>query len=90
MEKGTKMRKASEQDYFPYGSKLVCYIELTKDKEIRQIQNYVKEKHDIYFRVKNEGSKLYAVWPGQYSSDLFEIDDIELYGKVYVKELNGI
>lgn len=55
------MRKASEQDYFPYGSKLVCYIELTKDKEIRQIQNYVQEKRDIYFRVKNEGSKLYAV-----------------------------
>ena len=81
------MRKASEQDYFPYSSKLVCYIELTKDKEIRQIQNYVQEKCDIYFRVKNEGSKLYAVWPGQYSSNLFEIDDIELYGKEYVKEL---
>ena len=50
------MRKASEQDYFPYSSKLVCYIKLTKDKEIRQIQNYVQEKCDIYFRVKNEGS----------------------------------
>lgn len=29
------MRKASEQEYFPYGSKLVCYIELTKDNEIK-------------------------------------------------------
>ena len=80
------MRKASEQEYFPYGSKLVCYIELTKDNEIKQIQNYVQDKRDIYYRVKNDGSKLYAVWPGQYRSDLFEIDDIELYGKEYIKE----
>lgn len=55
------MRKVSEEEYFPYGSKLVCYIELTKDKELKQIQNYVQEKRDIYYRVKNEGSKLYAV-----------------------------
>lgn len=79
------MRKASEEEYFPYGSKLVCYIEFTKDKEIKQIQNYVQEKRDVYYRVKDEGSKLYAVWPGQYRSDLFEIDDIELYGKEYIK-----
>ena len=39
----------------------MCYIELTKDKEIRQIQNYVQEKRDVYYRVKNKGSKLYAV-----------------------------
>jgi len=81
------MRKASEEEYFPYGSKLVCYIELTKDKEIKQIQNYVQEKRDIYYRVKNEGSKLYAVWPGKYYSDLFEIDNIELYGKTFIKNL---
>lgn len=65
----------------------MCYIELTKDKEISQVQNYVQEKRDVYYMLKNEGSKLYAVWPGKYSSDLFEIDDIELHGKEYVKEL---
>ncbi|CDC18222.1 unknown [Clostridium sp. CAG:306] len=82
------MRKASVVEYgFPYGSKLVCYIEYTKDKEIRQIKNYIQEKRDVYYRVKNEGSKLYAVWQGQYSSDLFEIDDIESYGKEYIKGL---
>ncbi len=81
------MRKASEQEYFPYGSKLVCYIELTKDKEIRQVQNYVQEKRDAYYRVKNDGSKLYAVWPGQYRSDLFEIDVPYIYKKFV--ELNN-
>jgi len=80
------MRKASEVEYgFPYGSKLVCYIEHTKDKEINWVQNYAQEKRDVYYRVKNEGSKLYAVWPGQYKSDMFEIDNIELYAKEYIK-----
>ncbi len=79
------MKKASEQDFFPYDSKLVCYIEMTKDNELKQVQNYVQEKRGVYYRVKNEGSKLYAVWPGNYRSDLFEIDDIELYGKECIK-----
>ncbi len=38
----------------------MCYIELTKDKEIKQVQNYAQDKRDIYYRVKNESSKLYA------------------------------
>lgn len=42
------MRKASEQEYFPYGSKLVCYIELTKNKEIEQVQNYVIQSRKLY------------------------------------------
>lgn len=46
------MRKAFEEEYFPYDSKVVCFIELTKDKEIKQVQNYVQEKRDIYYRVK--------------------------------------
>ncbi len=46
----------------------------------------MQEKRDVYYRVKNEGSKLYAVWSGQYRSDLFEIGNIELYGKTYIKE----
>lgn len=78
------MRKASEVECgFPYGSKVVCYIEHTKDNEIKQVGNYVHEKQEVYHRVKNEGSKLYAVWPGQYRSDIFEIDNIEMYGKEY-------
>lgn len=78
------MRKSSEVEYgFPYGSKIVCYIEHTSDNRIVHIQNYAQQKRDVYFRVKSGESKLYAVWPGQYSSDLFEIDDIDEYGKAY-------
>ena len=77
------MRKATEADYFPYDSKLVCYIELTKDGKMEQVQNYVAEKREVYSRVKSGKSKLYAVWPGQWRSDLFEIDDIDAYGKAY-------
>lgn len=32
------MRKASEQEYFPYGSKLVCYIELYGKEYIKELQ----------------------------------------------------
>jgi len=78
------MRKASEES-FPYGSKTICYIEHTKDKDIKWIKNHVQEKRDVYYRVKNESSKLYAVWPGEHRSDMFEIDDIELYGKAHIK-----
>lgn len=77
------MRKATEADYFPYDSKLVCYIELTKDGKMEQVQNYVADKRSAYWRVKNKESKLYAVWPGQWRSDLFEIDNIDAYGKAY-------
>ena len=77
------MRKATEADYFPYDSNLVCYIELTKDGKMEQVQNYVADKRSVYWRVKNGESKLYAVWPGQWRSDLFVINDIDAYGKAY-------
>ena len=79
------MRKASDvEGGFPYKSKHICYIELTNNKELRQIPNYKKDKQEIYYRVKNKYSKLYAVWPGTYTSDLFEIDDIELYVQEFI------
>ena len=55
------MRKASESEYFPYGSKLVCYIELTKDKEIRQIQNYVQTVFKIGYLFQANGLDIYSV-----------------------------
>ena len=77
------MRKSSEVkgERFPYDSKHVCYIEKTKDGEIKQVGTYVNERRSVYYRVKYEGSTLYGVWPGEWTSDLFFIDDIETYGK---------
>lgn len=39
------------------------------------------EKESKYDQFPYEGSKLYAAWPGRWQTDLFEIDDIEAYGK---------
>lgn len=79
------MRKASaiQGTTFPYTDKAVCYIEQLPSGEIMQIDHYVRERKAVYYRVVNEGSKLYAVWPGRYTSELFEIDDIQAYGKAY-------
>lgn len=80
MRKASDVDKRGEYDKFPYDSKHVCFIELKSDGTIEQVYNYVNDKRSVYYRVKYEGSKLYAAWPGQWETDLFEIDDIEAYG----------
>ena len=59
------MRSSKETEGFPYGSNRICYIELFATGEIKQLATY----HD----------KLFAVWPGQWRSDLFIIDDLEAF-----------
>jgi hypothetical protein len=63
---------------FPYTSPTVCYIEVNQVGNVSQVNN-----HDmaLYTRIKNDESRLYAVWPGQYRSDLFLIDDPTEYAK---------
>ena len=75
------MRKTSEVDYFPYSARHLCYIEQDKDKEIKEVGTYVDERRSVYYRVKYEGSKLFCAWAGEWTTDLFEVDDIEAYGK---------
>lgn len=81
MRKASDIDKRSRYDKFPYDSKEVCFIEQTSKGKIDQVPNYVNDKRAVYYRVKYEGSKLYAAWPGEWQTDLFEIDDIEAYGK---------
>lgn len=77
------LRKASNAGTaFPYGSKLVCFFEIYTDGTISQL-HYKMEKVEAYENAKSGKSKIYAVWPGQWTSDLFEIDDLEAY-------INGI
>lgn len=81
MRKSSDVEKESKYDQFPYESKSVCFIELKPDGTLDQVYNTVNERRSVYYRVKYEGSKLYAAWPGRWQTDLFEIDDIEAYGK---------
>jgi len=63
---------------FPYTSPIVCYIEVNQVGNVSQVNNH---NMALYTRIKNGESKLYAVWPGQYRSDLFLIDDPTEYAK---------
>ncbi|MEL7609466.1 MAG: hypothetical protein AAGU74_08155 [Bacillota bacterium] len=70
------MRSAKGSDHFPYSSKLVCYIEVDKHGNVSQIDHSASAMFAAYHNAVDGRSKIYAVWPGNYRSDLFEIDDL--------------
>lgn len=79
------VRSAKETECFPYNSPLVCYFEVYKDGKVRRVHH--KNKSDIkevigaYERASEDITTLYAVWPGNWSSDLFIIDDLDLFAE---------
>ena len=77
------MRSAKETGCFPYRSKLVCYMELTNDGNIKQLSNK-NEKLEAYLNAKAGNSQILAVWPGQWRSDLFIIDDLDSFADEHV------
>lgn len=72
------MRSAKGCGCFPYHSKLICYIEVTANGEARQLTTK-QDKFTAYINAMSGASKLLAVWPGQWRSDLFIIDDLEAF-----------
>ena len=72
------MRRSKETEGFPYGSNRICYIELFATGEIKQLATY-HDKIEGYVHAQSGISKLFAVWPGQWRSDLFIIDDLEAF-----------
>ena len=77
------MRSAKESEYFPYLSKLVCYIEVYKDGQVQQVPNSKTGISKAYDNVKNGNTVLYAVWPGNWRSDLFIIDDPDALAEAF-------
>lgn len=79
------MRSAKVTENFPYTMKTVCYFEVYNDGTVKQIHH--KNKSDIdevieaYERARKEITTIYAVWPGNWSSDLFIIDDLNLFAE---------
>lgn len=72
------MRSAKEQEWFPYDSKTTCYI-LIQNNNITQIQHTLYDLKSAYQAVLEGSATLYAVWPGQYRSDLFIVDDLDAF-----------
>lgn len=81
------MRKCSEVDSFPYTAKYCCLIEVRKNNIVEQITHYRKMDLDdvknAYLRAANNESVLYYVWPGNYRSDMFVVDDLDQFSKAF-------
>lgn len=81
------MRSAKATENFPYRMSTVCYFEVDKNGGVSQV--YHKNKSDwpkvleAYQRAMNKTTTLYAVWPGNWNSDLFIIDDLDALAKAF-------
>lgn len=71
------MRSAKETENFPYSSKIICYIEVDNGGKVTQVSNNFAGISAAYHNAVNKKSRIYAVCPGNYRSDLFEIDDLD-------------
>ena len=63
---------------FPYTLATMCYIEIRDDGSVTHGRD-----DDTYGRATSGASRLFAVWPGQWRSDLFAIDDLDQYAKAF-------
>ncbi len=77
------MRSTKETPNFPYTLSNICYIEISKDGDISQIPHSKDEIFSAYTKAKSGAVNIYAVWPGQYRSDLFIVDDLDLFAGAY-------
>jgi len=79
------MRSAKESNNFPYSMSTICYFEVDKNGNISQIPHKNKSDREkvleAYQRAKDKTTTLYAVWPGNWRSDLFIIDDLDAFAK---------
>lgn len=77
----TSLRSASAQDYFPYDAKTVAYIEIKNDGEISNPGRFINDLRQATRRAIAGESLIIAVWPGQWRSDAFIIDDLDQLAK---------
>jgi hypothetical protein len=81
------MRSAKETNNFPYDMSIICYFEVDKNGNVSQVYHKNKSNRpeilEAYERAMNNTTTLYAVWPGNWSSDLFIIDDLDSFAKAF-------
>lgn len=75
-----KHEKCKRNGRFPYGSGQVCYMEVSPDGAVTQLST-VGEKRSAYINAQAGISKILAVWPGRWRSDLFIIDDLDAFSE---------
>lgn len=63
---------------FPYTLKTLCYLEVSADGSVHWGRDT-----ETYNRALTGQSRLFAVWPGEWSSHLFVIDDLDQYARAF-------
>ncbi len=63
---------------FPYRLTTICYVEIHQNGNVAHGTDA-----GTYQRALAGESRLFAVWPGQYRSDLFVIDDLDQYARAF-------
>ena len=76
MKGSEPVRSAKDSENFPYSAKTVCYIEVDKNGQVTQLPHDSASMTAAYDNAIHHKSTIYAVWPGNYRSDLFIIDDL--------------
>ena len=68
------LRKASEQEHFPYLASTVTFIRISVADNVIQQAKAKAQKRAMVESTK-EDDILLAAWPGQWSQDIFILDD---------------
>ena len=75
------MRLISKTPEFPWNEKTISYIYFDKNLNSYQVGSNRDISHENAYQLAKSGEgKIIAVWPGNYRSDAFLIDDLNLYG----------
>lgn len=77
------MRRAIEAENFPYDAKTTCIISVDGNGNVKQVNHTKAEVTAAYKSALAGECKLYAVWPGQYRSDLFAVDDLNAFADAF-------
>lgn len=79
------MRLTSETPNFPWKDRNICYIFVNQKMNVFQVGGGNRDiSHgDAYKMAKNGIGKIVAVWPGNYKSDAFLIDELDDYGAAF-------
>ena len=70
----TTLRKASEQEHFPYLAGTVTFIRISVTDNVIQQAKTKAQKLAMVASAK-ENDILLAAWPGQWSQDIFVLDN---------------
>jgi len=81
------LRKYSENmEHFPVKLRTVPFVRISQVGGVIEQAKSPTEKGDMLVRM-GEGDILLAAWPGQWSQDVFLMDDIEVLKVAFAKEV---